>query len=456
MFDSLTEKLSSALRTISGKAKLSPANMASAITEIKHTLIDADVALSVIDEFTANVSAKAAGQKVAKKLSPSQHLIKVVKEELIAIMGGEQAVDLNLSTKPPAVILVAGLQGSGKTTSLAKLAKKLKDTQQKKVLVVSCDVYRPAAIEQLATLAKQIEVDFFPATSDMQPKVIAENALAHAKRNQYEVLLVDTAGRMHLDDAMMAEVADLQQLLTPIETLFVVDSMTGQDAANTALAFSKALNLTGVVLTKTDGDARGGAALSVRYLTGVPIKFMGVGEKVDAITPFHPERVVSRILGMGDVLSLIEDIQAKVDKEAQEKIAKKVGEGRGFDLEDYRSQLLEMMKLGGVNSMLDKLPGVGNMAKLAEGKIDDKTLARTVAIINSMTMKERKFPQLIRGNRKKRIAVGSGSDLAAVSRVLKTHQQMQKMMKKVGGKGKGGMTKMLRGLQGNLPSGFMN
>ncbi|MCO4752092.1 signal recognition particle protein, partial [Vibrio cholerae O1 biovar El Tor] len=412
-------------------------------------LLEADVALPVVRDFVNRVKEGAVGVEVSKSLTPGQEFIKIVRQQLEAVMG-ESNEALNLAAQPPAVILMAGLQGAGKTTSVGKLSKLLKERDKKKVLVVSADVYRPAAIKQLETLANDLGVDFFPSTPDQKPIDIANAAIDHAKKKFYDVLIVDTAGRLAIDEQMMAEIQALHKAINPVETLFVVDAMTGQDAANTAKAFGDALPLTGVILTKVDGDARGGAALSVRHITGKPIKFIGVGEKTDALEPFHPDRIASRILGMGDVLSLIEDLQRNVDQEKAEKLAKKFKEKKGFDLEDFREQLGQMKNMGGMMGMLDKLPGMSQLPADMKDKVDDRVFKQMEAIINSMTMKERQNPDLIKGSRKKRIAAGSGTQVQDVNRLLKQFTQMQKMMKKMQ---QGGMKGMMRNMQGLMGGG---
>ncbi len=446
MFDTLTERLTRTFKSLRGHARLTEENVQSALREVRFSLIEADVALPVIKDFIDRVKQKALGQEVLNDLNPDQAFVKIVHDELILVMGGERA-ELDFKTQPPAVFLMAGLQGSGKTTSTAKLARYLKETENKKVMVASVDVYRPAAIQQLKVLAEQIGVTFFPAEAHEQPLAIAQKALDSAKKQYMDVLLLDTAGRLHVDAEMMAEIKALHQAIKPIETLFVVDSMTGQDAANTAKAFHEALPLTGVILTKTDGDARGGAALSVKQITGQPIKFIGSGEKVDALEPFHPERIASRILGMGDILTLIEEVERKADKQASEKLAKKLKKGKSFDLEDFKQQLLQMNNMGGITGMMSKLPGMNQMMpQQAMKQVSDKAMAQTIAIINSMTPKERRIPKLIAGSRKKRIALGSGTQIQDVNKLLKQFEQMQKMMKKF--TKPGGMQKMMRGIGG--------
>ncbi len=447
MFENLTGRLQTTLKRLRGEARLTEANIADALREVRMALLEADVALPVVKSFIEDVRAKAVGQEVLISLAPGQAVIKVVHDALVALMG-ERSESLDLATRPPAVVLMAGLQGSGKTTSAAKLARFLREREKKSVLLVSADVYRPAAIEQLQRLATQVGADFFPSRPDQQPADIARAALDQARRSAADVLIVDTAGRLHIDAAMMDEIKTLHAALEPVETLFVVDSMTGQDAVNTAKAFNDALPLTGVILTKTDGDARGGAALSVRSITGKPIKFLGSGEKIDALEPFHPERVASRILGMGDVLSLVEQAQRTVDQEQAQTLARKVAKGAGFDLTDFRDQLLQMEKMGGMAGMLDKLPGMGQAPTAEQLTQGERQMRRTVAIINSMTPEERRKPDMIRGSRKRRIAAGSGTQVQDVNRLLKQFMEMQAMMKRLG---KGGIQKMLRGLKGRLP-----
>lgn len=449
MFENLTERLGKTLRDISGKGRLTEDNIKDTLREVRMALLEADVALPVVREFVAQVKERAVGTEVTKSLKPGQVFIKIVQSELESVMGDANE-KLNLAAQPPAVVLMAGLQGAGKTTSVGKLAKYLKEREKKKVLVVSADVYRPAAIKQLQTLAEDLDVGFFPSSSLQKPIDIAHAAIDHAKKKFFDVLLVDTAGRLHVDGEMMSEIKGLHEAVNPIETLFVVDAMTGQDAANTAKAFNEALPLTGVILTKADGDARGGAALSVRKITGKPIKFIGMGEKLDALEPFHPERIASRILGMGDVLSLIEEVERKVDKQKAQKLAAKVQKGKGFDLQDFKEQLEQMRNMGGMMGMMDKLPGMGNMSAQIKDKANDKQFTQMEAIINSMTPGERKRPDVIKGSRKKRIAAGSGTQIQDVNRLLKQFMQMQKVMKKMSG---GGMKKMMRNMKGMMPPG---
>ena len=452
MFNSLSDRLSKTLQSMGKKARLTEDNIASTLKEVRKALIDADVALPVVKQFVSQVRARALGREVRASLTPGQQFLKVVQSELEVVLGGPSE-PLNLAQRPPAIILLAGLQGVGKTTTAAKISNFLKNREKKKVLMVSVDIYRPAAIEQLAALGSQIGIDVYPSTADQDPMTLAKNALQKAESAAYDVLIVDTAGRLGIDEAMMNEISGLHRVLSPIETLFVVDSMTGQDAANTAKAFSDVLPLTGVVLTKADGDARGGAALSVKTITGQPIKFMGVGETIDGLEAFHPDRLASRILGMGDILSLIEEAEQKLDKEKAEKVAKKVLKGKGFDLADFRDQLQQMRNMGGMKSLVEKIPGMGQMGAQIQNQVDEKQFMRMEAIINSMTPVERRDPDVINGSRKKRIAAGSGTEVQEVNKVLKQHKQMSKMMKKVGKKG--GMQKMLRGISGIAPTGGM-
>lgn len=443
MFKGLSERLTQTFRDITGRGKLTEANIKDTLREVRMALLEADVALPVVKKFLVDIEEKALGQAVLNSLTPGQALVKIVNDEMTLLMG-ETCESLNLRTNPPAVILMAGLQGSGKTTTTAKLAKHLKEQEQKSVMVASADIYRPAAIDQLETLAGQVEVEFFPSQTDQDPVAIAKNAIATAAKQAIDVVIIDTAGRLHVDDNMMTEIKAVHQAITPIETLFVVDSMTGQDAANTAKAFNDALPLTGVILTKTDGDARGGAALSIRQITGKPIKFLGEGEKIDALAPFHPDRVASRILGMGDVLSLIEQAERKIDKDEAERVGKKLTSGK-FDLEDFRNQLQQMKKMGGISSLMGMLPGVSSLPKEQLNQVNDKEVVKLEAIIDSMTRKERKFPQIIKGSRKRRIAAGSGTQVQDVNKLLKQFTQMQKMMKKMAKKG--GMRKMMQSMQ---------
>ncbi len=447
MFDNLTERLQGTLDRLRGQARLTEENIQQSLREVRMALLEADVALPVVRDFINRVKEQAVGQEVIHSLTPGQTLIKIVHDELIALMGKANE-ELSLNTQPPAVILMAGLQGSGKTTTTAKLARFLKERKHKKVTVVSCDIYRPAAIKQLETLAREIDVDFFPSSPEQAPLAIAKAAQEHARLKFHDVLIVDTAGRLHIDAAMMAEIQQLHAQLQPIETLFVVDAMTGQDAANTAKAFGDALPLTGVVLTKADGDARGGAALSVRHITNRPIKFMGMGEKTGALEPFHPDRVASRILGMGDVLSLVEEAAHKTDQEQAKKLAKKLQKGKGFDLNDLREQLLQMQKLGGVAALIDKVPGMNKLPAEVRERDNDRELGRMLAILNSMTPKERRQPDIIKASRKRRIAAGSGTQVQDVNRLLKQHLQMSKMMKQFS---KGGMHKMMQAMKGQMP-----
>jgi signal recognition particle subunit SRP54 len=449
MFENLSELLGKTLKNISGKGRLTEDNIKETLREVRMALLEADVALPVVRDFIGQVKERAVGTEVSKSLNPGQVFIKIVQSELESVMG-QVNESLNLAAQPPAVVLMAGLQGAGKTTSVGKLAALLKQREKKKVLVVSVDVYRPAAIKQLETLASEVDVDFFPSSEDQKPIDIASAAIDFARKNFFDVLLVDTAGRLHVDGEMMGEIQALHNAINPIETLFVVDAMTGQDAANTAKAFNDALPLTGVILTKADGDARGGAALSVRHITGKPIKFIGMGEKLDALEAFHPERIASRILGMGDVLTLIEEVERKVDKDKAQKLAKKVQKGKGFDLQDFKEQLEQMRNMGGMMSMMDKMPGMGNMTAQIKDKANDKSFVQMESIINSMTPGERTRPDVIKGGRKRRIAAGSGTQIQDVNRLLKQFTQMQKMMKKMSG---GGMKKMMRNMKGMMPPG---
>ncbi len=445
MFDNLSQRLTRVVKQLRGEARLTDANIQDALREVRLALLEADVALPVVKDLIGKIKDKAIGAEVIGSLTPGQALIGVVHRELAALMGGA-AAPLDFAVQPPAVVLLAGLQGAGKTTTAAKLAHLLRG-QKKKVLLVSADVYRPAAIEQLAVLGAQVGADVFPSTSGEQPVAIAAAALDWAKRHYHDVLIVDTAGRLAIDEAMMREIALLHAAVNPIETLFVVDAMQGQDAVNTARAFRDALPLTGVILTKLDGDARGGAALSVRHVTGAPIKFAGVSEKIDGLEVFHPERMASRILGMGDVLSLIEGAQKSLDVEEAHKFARKVKSGKGFDLDDYKGQIAQMRKMGGLTAMLDKLPA--ELARAAQGTaVDERKIGRVEGIINSMTPAERAKPEILKASRKRRIATGAGVSVQEVNQLLNQFEQAQKMMKMVA---KGGMQKMLRGMKGFLP-----
>lgn len=449
MFESLSDRLSLSLKKISGKASLSEKNIQETLREVRMALLEADVALPVVKGFVEQVKTRALGTEVRSSLNPGQQFLKIVQAELEAVMGDKNE-SLDLAAQPPAVVLMAGLQGAGKTTSVAKLSRYLREREKKKVMVVSADVYRPAAIEQLKTLAAEVQAEFFPSTPQQKPIQIVNDAIKAAKKQFVDVLIIDTAGRLHIDGEMMEEIKEVHGVARPVETLFVIDAMIGQDAVNTAQAFNESLPLTGVILTKVDGDARGGAALSVRQVTGKPIKFLGVGEKTDALEPFHPERIASRILGMGDVLSLIEEVERKVDKKKAEKLAKKVVKGKRFDLEDLRDQLQQMKNMGGMAGMMEKLPGMGNMAQMAQQNNANSQFDRMECIINSMTPKERKNPDILNGSRKRRITMGSGTSIQDLNRLLKQHKQMGKMMKKMKGKG---MQNMMRGMGGMMSPG---
>ncbi|MFQ5661223.1 MAG: signal recognition particle protein [Gammaproteobacteria bacterium] len=451
MFDNLTGRLSKIVNELRGQARLTEENISDALRQVRMALLEADVALPVVREFIDQVRQRSLGMEVSSSLTPGQAIIKNVRDELIALMG-ESHASLNLSTRPPLVILMAGLQGAGKTTTVAKLGCWLKKRYHKTVMTSSCDVYRPAAIEQLRVLARENQLEFFAGGADQSPLDIAAAALKRARTQFIDVLIVDSAGRLHVDAGMMEEIRRLHAVLDPSDTLFVVDSMLGQDAVNSATAFDRALPLTGVILTKADGDARGGAALSVRHVTGKPILFLGTGEKMDALTPFYPDRIASRILGMGDVLGLIEEVEEKTDREQARKLAGKLTKGKGFDLMDYREQLKQMQNMGGVAALMDKVPGMAQLPAAAVNQINDRELVKLGAMIDSMTAAERRHPALIRGSRKKRIARGSGTQIQDVNRLLKQFKQMQKMMKRFSKKG--GMANMLRGWGGNLPPGF--
>ncbi|MBK7813352.1 MAG: signal recognition particle protein [Rhodocyclaceae bacterium] len=448
MLDNLTQRLAKVVKTLRGQTRLTEDNIQDMLREVRMALLEADVALPVVKDFIARVKDKAVGQEVVGSLTPGQALVGVVHRELTELMGG-QASSLNLATQPPAVILMAGLQGAGKTTTTGKLGKWLRDRQKKKILTVSCDVYRPAAIEQLKTVSAQAGVDFFPSAVGQKPLDIALAALDYARKHYHDVLLVDTAGRLAIDEAMMAEVRELHTALKPVETLFIVDAMLGQDAVKTAKAFAETLPLTGVILTKLDGDARGGAALSVRQVTGKPLKYAGVGEKLGGLEEFHPERMASRILGMGDILGLVEEAHRNVDQEKAQELVKKMKSGKGFDLNDFKEQIGQMRKMGGIASLLDKLPAqFGQMAQQAGGAVDDKAIRRIEGVINSMTPGERAKPELIKASRKRRIATGAGVQVQEVNRLLNQFEQTQKVMKQFS---KGGMAKMMRGMKGMLP-----
>lgn len=451
MFENLSDRLSRLVRDLRGQGRLTESNIEETLREVRMALLDADVALPVVRDFIDHVRGKALGQDVIGSLTPGQALIRVVRDELIQTMG-EANAPLSFAQEPPAVILMAGLQGSGKTTTVAKLARWLREREKKSVAVVSCDVYRPAAIEQLRVLAGEVGARYLASSADETPRAIATRALAQARTAFADVLLVDTAGRLHIDAAMMQEIQELHGLLTPVETLFVVDSMMGQDALRAARAFADALPLTGVILTKADGDARGGAALSVRHVIGAPIKFIGVGEKVDALEPFHPERMASRILGMGDILTLIEQVENKVDKQQAEQFAHKLQQGKGFDLADFRDQLGQMRRMGGLDALTGMLPGMGQLPDRVKDQVNDREVTKMIAMIDSMTSQERRFPAVIKASRKLRIASGSGTSVQDLNRLLKQFMQMQKMMKRVGKKG--GLKNLMRGIAGQMPRGM--
>ena len=448
MLDNLTQRLSRVVKTLRGQARLTEDNISDALREVRMALLEADVALPVVRDLIARIKEKAVGQEVIGSLTPGQALVGVVHRELAELMGGAHS-GLNLAVQPPAVILMAGLQGAGKTTTTGKLGKLLRERMKKKVLAVSADVYRPAAIQQLKLVAEQAGIDFFPTQASDKPAAIAASALDFARKHYYDVVLFDTAGRLAIDEAMMREVAELHAALQPVETLFVVDAMLGQDAVNTARAFNEALPLTGIILTKLDGDARGGAALSVRHVTGKPLKFAGVGEKLTGLEEFHPERMASRILGMGDVLGLIEEAQRGVDQEKAQEFAQKLKAGKGFDLNDFKEQIGQMRKMGGMAGLLDKLPAqFAQAAQQAGSQVEDKAVRRLEGIINSMTPLERVKPELIKASRKRRIATGAGVQVQEVNRLLNQFEQTQKMMKQFS---RGGLQKMMRGMKGMLP-----
>jgi signal recognition particle subunit SRP54 len=450
MFDTLQERFGAVVKNLRGQARLTDDNIKDSLREVRKALLEADVALPIVRDFIERVRTNALGAEVNKSLAPGQVFIKIVNDELVRIMG-EANEELNFNVQPPAVILMAGLQGSGKTTTTAKLAQFLQDRYKKRILVVSCDVYRPAAIQQLATVATEAGADVFPSSPEQQPVEIAIAAKKAAQKQLYDVLIVDTAGRLAIDTAMMTEIKAVHAAIEPIETLFVVDSMTGQDAANTARAFHETLPLTGIILTKADGDARGGAALSIREITGKPIKFLGVGERVKALEPFYPDRLASRILGMGDVVSLVEDIQSHIDHEQEAKLAQKISKGGLFTLNDFRDQLQQMNKMGGLSSLIDKLPGMGQLPTQIKEKDTDRELTKWIAIINSMTPQERLYPQIIKASRRRRIAQGSGTRVQDINQLLKQFTQMQKMMKKMT---RGGLAKMMQQMRGKLPPGL--
>lgn len=450
MFTQLTDRLSNSINKLRGISKLTEENIKEMLSEVRKALIEADVALPVVKNFITQVQEKAIGQTTTKKVRPGDALVKLVQDELTHILGDDNE-PLNLKAQKPVIFLMAGLQGSGKTTTTAKLAKWLVESQKKSVMLTSTDIYRPAALLQLETLAKQIDVAHFPSTPQDKPQEIVKNAIDAAKKQFVDVLIIDTAGRLHIDEEMMSEINEISQLANPTETLLVVDSMTGQDAANVAKTFNDTLSITGVILTKTDGDARGGAALSMRMITGAPIKFVGTGEKIDGLAPFHPKRIASRILGMGDIVSLVESVQEKVDKKQADKMAKKLQKGKRFDFNDFLTQINQMRKMGGVQSLMDKLPGMAKMPKAAGNMLDDKQIKQMEAIIFSMTLKERRFPALINGSRKKRIALGSGTTPQDVNKLLKQFTQMQKMLKKFKGNKMAKRMKQLEEMKGQLP-----
>jgi signal recognition particle subunit SRP54 len=447
MFDNLSQRLQASLKRLRGQGRLTEENMAETLREVRMSLLEADVALPVVKDFVERIRREAAGREVHRSLTPGQALVKIVYDELVRLMG-EKNERLALAVRPPAVILLAGLQGAGKTTTAAKLAHFLQTREDRSVLLASTDVYRPAAIEQLARLAEQVGAGFFPSRPDQPPLAIARAALEEARRRQSGVLIVDSAGRLHVDEDMMQEIAALYSVLAPAETLFVVDATAGQDAVNAARAFHERLPLTGVVLTKADGDARGGAALSVRAVTGAPIKFLGVGESPQALEPFHPERIASRILGMGDVLTLVEEVTRVADRERTERLARKLAKGKGFDLEDFREQLLQMQRMGGVASLMEKLPGLAAVPEAVKAQVDDRQLRRLVGIIDAMTPEERRRPEIIRASRKRRIAAGAGLSVQDVNRLLRQFDEIQRMMKRFG---QGGLARLIEGAKGRLP-----
>ncbi len=448
MFESLSDRLSSATAALTGRGRITEDNIRDTLRQVRMALLEADVALEVVKAFIDRIRDRAVGTEVTRSLTPGQALIKIIHDELVRTLGEENA-RLNLAAQPPAVLLLAGLQGAGKTTTAAKLARFLTERETKKVLLVSVDVYRPAAVLQLERLATQVGAGFEPCDPGEAPVDVVRRALDTGRRKAYDAVIIDSAGRLHVNEEMMAEIRQIHHAAQPVETLFVVDSMAGQDAVKAARAFGEALPLTGVIVTKTDGDARGGVALSVRHVTGRPIKFLGAGEKIEALEPFHPDRVASRILGMGDVVSLVEEVERKVDRRQADRLARKLKTGKGFDLSDLREQLLQMQQMGGLGALMDKLPV--NVPKGVDTTAGEKQLRRQVAVIDSMTVRERRFPRIIDGSRKRRIAAGAGVQVQDVNRLLKQHNQMQKMMKKLG---KGGMGRMMRSMQGRLPPGF--
>ena len=446
MFNNLSERLTGIVRNLTGRGRLTEENIKESLNDVRTALLEADVSLPVIKAFLENVQTQAIGQEVLTSLRPGDALIKVVYDELVTTLG-ENCATLNLQTQPPAVIMMVGLQGSGKTTTIAKLAHWLKTTQKKSVLLASADIYRPAAIEQLKVLAGQVDVNYFATDSNANPIEIAKAAINQAKKQFIDTVIIDTAGRLHIDHKMMEEIKHIHHEIQPIETLLVVDSMMGQDAVNIAKTFSATIPLTGIILTKTDGDARGGAALAMRFITNKPIKFIGTGEKFDALEPFYPDRIASRILGMGDILTLVEEAQRKVDHEKVKKLAKKFQKGKAFDLEDFRTQLQQMRNMGGVSNIASKLPGLGNLSQMpqASSALNDKTFIKMEAIINSMTPRERHFPAFIKGSNKQRIACGSGTKVPDINQLLKRFEQMQKMMLRLKSSKIQKMMKLLQG-----------
>ena len=455
MASNLTERLSRLVKTMRGQSRITETNVQDMLREVRMALLEADVALPVVRDFIARVKDKALGQEVVSSLTPGQVLVSIVQKELSATMG-EGVADINLAAQPPAVILMAGLQGAGKTTTTAKLAKHLIEKRKKKVLTVSADVYRPAAIEQLKTVTAQAGAEWFPSTPDQKPADIAAAAIDYARRHYFDVLLVDTAGRLAIDEALMAEIKALHAQLTPVETLFVVDAMQGQDAINTAKAFKEALPLTGVVLTKLDGDSRGGAALSVRQITGVPIKFAGVSEKIDGLEVFDAERHAGRVLGMGDIVALVEEVQKGVDMAAAQKLADKVKSGADFDLEDFLAQISQMKNMGGLSGLIDKLPTeIASKAGQADMDKAERDVRRMEGMIRAMTPLERHKPELIKASRKRRIAIGAGVQVQDVNRMLNQFEQMRTMMKKMKGGGLFKMMKRMGGMKGMPGMGGM-